>query len=255
MTNDDARTTNERRKRPHGGSIRHPSSAFARAPKPLRRRGFAIRHSDALACLVSLAVALCGCEAFQPMPPPSDVREPAARGPEALESASADARREAALSLTKSRIEDADVRAQVARKLAVMAQSDPEALVRSAALQALLVQNAPMAVDVARRVRADESAMVRWDAVKVLADLGGRPLMPALLEMLAGDPDANVRRECARGLARFDELPVIRALVAALEDADLSVVQAAHDSLVKLSAGVDLGMKPEPWQKWWGTPL
>ncbi len=93
--------------------------------------------------------------------------------------------------------------------------------------------------------------MVRLDALKIIIRRGGRPYVPVLIEMLAEDPDGSVRHEAARALIGYDETRVIRALVAALDDGDLSVVQASHASLVKLSAGVDFGMKREPWEKWW----
>ena len=213
-----------------------------------------------MSCLVAVALvatALLGCEAFEVMPEPtapSAATTPAAPArfePARLESPNADIRRETALLLTKAPLPDREQRIVVGKRLAVMAQGDPEALVRSAALQALLVQRPISAVDVARRVRTDVSPMVRWDAAKILSDLGGAPRVPALIEMLSGDPDENVRREAAKGLSRYDEPRVIRALITALDDESDSVSHVARESLVKLSSGLDLGAKREAWEKWW----
>ena len=136
---------------------------------------------------VSLAItvmilALTGCTATGPL------RE-RARG---LESPSADVRRESANELRTTRVRDAELRGQLVRKLSVMAQSDPEPLVRSAALMALTRQDTATAVDLARRMRTDADAMVRWDAVKVMASFGGAEMVPALIEVAANDADEAV---------------------------------------------------------------
>ncbi len=224
----------------------------------------AIRHSSFVIRFLAAATlaACCGCEAFEimpdtpaaPDPAQTALPAPAAGGkfePAKLESPNADVRRETALLLTKSVLPNRDMRQTVSKRLVVMAQGDPEALVRSAALQALLVQRPVAAVDVARRVRADASPIVRWDAAKILADLGGAPLVPALIEMLSTDPDENVRREAAKGLSRYDEPRVIQALIVSLDDESTSVSHAARESLVKLSSGIDMGTKREAWEKWW----
>jgi HEAT repeat protein len=123
------------------------------------------------------------------------------------------------------------------------------------------MQDPAVALDVARRVRADASPMVRWDAVKVIAGLAtasprraGRPdrsTVPILLELAGNDPDPNVRREAVKALAHYDEPRVIQALIVRIQDPSLSVAHAAREALVKLSAGVDLGMSRDAWERWW----
>jgi hypothetical protein len=54
-------------------------------------------------------------------------------------------------------------------------------------------------------------------------------------------PDARVRAQAAELSGWRQDAAAGKALVAALTDADASVRQAAHDALVKLNAGVDLG--------------
>jgi len=209
------------------------------------------RRASLAVSLMCLAAAFVGCEGFEAVSANDPAPARAGASAAGLDSANADVRRESALELAKARIADRQKREQVVRRMVVMAQSDTDSLVRSAALQGLLAQDPAVAVDTANRVRADESAMVRWDATKILAARGGKAAAGALVERLTEDPDANVRREAARALGRHDEPRVARALAAALDDPDLSVVQAAYGSLLKISAGVDFGMKREPWEKWW----
>jgi HEAT repeat protein len=167
-----------------------------------------------------------------------------------LDSRNADVRRESALDLGRTTVTDAPLRARLIRRLAVVAQSDADPLVRSAALNALSMQDLKEAVDVARRVRTDPSAMVRWDAVKIMARTHDPSLVSALAELAESDVDANTRRESARALGEYDDPRSIGALIDRLGDSDISVAHAARQSLTRISRGVDLGMKPEPWRKW-----
>jgi HEAT repeat protein len=167
-----------------------------------------------------------------------------------LDSRSADTRRESALELGRTTVYDAGLRARLTRRLAVLAQSDSDPLVRSAALNALSMQDPKQALDVARRVRTDTSAMVRWDAVKILGRTRDPSLVPVLVELAAGDTDPNTRRECVKALGEYDDPRSIAALIDRLGDSDISVAHAARQSLIRISRGVDLGMKAEPWRKW-----
>lgn len=167
-----------------------------------------------------------------------------------LESRSADIRRESALELGRTTVHDAELRARLIRRLSVLAQSDSDPLVRSAALNALSMQDPKQALDLARRVRTDTSPLVRWDAVKILARTYDISLIPVLAELAASDPDANARREAAKALGKYDDPRSVAALIDRLTDGDLSVAHAARESLIHISGGVDLGMKPEPWRKW-----
>jgi HEAT repeat protein len=167
-----------------------------------------------------------------------------------LESRSADVRRESALELGRTAVHDPELRAKLIRRLSVLAQSDPDPLVRSSALNGLAMQDPRQALDVARRVRTDTNAMVRWDAVKILARTYDTTLVPVLAELAQNDTDENTRRECVKALGKYDEAHSIAALIDRLTDSDLSVAHAARESLIHISGGVDLGMKPEPWHKW-----
>ena len=168
-----------------------------------------------------------------------------------LDSPSADVRRESANELRTMRVADAEHRKQVVHRLSVMAQSDPEPLVRSAALLAITTQDAAAALDIARRLRADADAMVRWDAVKVMAGANDATLIDPLVEVAAKDTSEEVRREAVRALARYDDPRVIDILIARLNDESVSVAHAARASLTEIAGGIDLGMSPDAWRKWW----
>jgi hypothetical protein len=77
--------------------------------------------------------------------------------------------------------------------------------------------------------------------------------VPASRQSLAGllsDPDPRVRALAAE-LARYRPggVEVAHALVLALNDADPEVRQVAHETLVQLNAGTDLGNSPDAWGK------
>lgn len=167
-----------------------------------------------------------------------------------LDSRSADVRRESALELGRSTVVDASLRSRLIRRLGVLAQSDPDPLVRSAALNGLAMQDRKEGLEVAKRVRTDTSAMVRWDAVKIMADAHDASLVPVLAEMAQTDEDANTRCDSVRALGKYDDPRSIAALIDRLGDSDISVAHAARRSLTQIAHGVDLGMKPEAWRKW-----
>jgi len=133
----------------------------------------------------------------------------------------------------------------------VLAQSDPEPLVRSASLNAVGTQDPEAALDLARRVRTDASAMVRRDAVLVLARRVDGPRIDALIE-LARDDDPDVRTEATRALGHADEPRVINVLLERLDDVEPSVQHAAREGLIRHAGGtVDFGTRRDNWEQWW----
>ena len=63
------------------------------------------------------------------------------------------------------------------------------------------------------------------------------------------DGNADVRQSAARSAANFPSLA--GDLIALLGDPDSEVADAAHQSLVKISGGDDLGPSAPKWQAWW----
>ena len=190
----------------------------------------------------SLLTFLVGCETSAPLTED-------ARG---LDSPSAYVRRESANRLRTTRVDEPELRRQLVRRLSVLAQSDPEPLVRSAALLALTRQDPAVALDVAKRVRTDSSPMVRWDAAIVLRKFGDEAVVDVLIEIAAKDAAEEARREAVKALGDYDGPRVIDALIARLDDPEISVKHAARDSLIRISGGaVDFGMNAQAWRKWW----
>ena len=167
-----------------------------------------------------------------------------------LESDSADIRRESTLEVGRTRVADPQVRARLTRRLSVLAQSDPEPLVRSSALMALAMQQPQAGVELAQKLRTDTNAMVRRDAVRILADHGDESTIGVLIEIARNDPDPRTRRAAVLALGKYDEPRVIDVLIACLSDDSRMVAHAARESLINISGGVDLGANAETWKKW-----
>lgn len=77
---------------------------------------------------------------------------------------------------------------------------------------------------------------------------GALPAPTASIATLLHDPHPTVRALAAELARHRPQSPeVTRALIAALGDADPTVREQAHASLVQLNSGVDLGFEPGPW--------
>jgi len=81
----------------------------------------------------------------------------------------------------------------------------------------------------------------------VIGLYGTEANVPALVESASKDPDPHVRREAVKSLSRFKGPDVINALIDRLVDGDLSVAQAAHEALVKVTKS-DFGMDRRAWK-------
>jgi HEAT repeat protein len=172
---------------------------------------------------------------------------------EGLKSPSPDIRRESAFELGERRVSDNEVRIAMLKAMTVLAEGDPEPLVRSQAMVAAARQDAKLGAAVAERESKDSSPMVRTDAMKVLGLYGADANVPVLVESSAKDPEAQVRREAVKSLSRFKGPEVIKALIDRLGDPDLSVAQAAHEALVKMTKS-DFGMDRKSWKAWYLPP-
>jgi HEAT repeat protein len=90
----------------------------------------------------------------------------------------------------------------------------------------------PSLVDLRARL-ASPDAGVRRVAVLEFADVEDAALLPDLIALLGGDPDASLRAEAAHALAGRDDDAVVDALAAALRD-EPAVRDAAAQSLTEL---------------------
>lgn len=80
----------------------------------------------------------------------------------------------------------------------------------------------------------DSDPTVRRIAVLALAEEGDEANLPWLTHLLRRDPEAEVRREAAEGLAAREDEGSVTALVAALADIDAEVRETAAASLAEV---------------------
>lgn len=84
--------------------------------------------------------------------------------------------------------------------------------------------------------------MRRMEAVRRLELIGDQAAVPQLAERLRGDESQYVRAAAARGLGRLDGGDAVDALVAALEDKDFHVRQAALWALSEVGAAAEAAL-------------
>ena len=166
-----------------------------------------------------------------------------------LKSASPDVRRERVPELGRRKPWPDSARKQVLDALTAVGQSDPDPLVRSAALASLRKQDGSAAEELALQLALDPDPLVRRDALKILSSSSSPRARAALLYAIRNDSSSDVRRQAARGLARFNDDEVLSLLIELLVDSDPGVVVASYRSLQTLS-GLNLGARPAPWREW-----
>lgn len=129
--------------------------------------------------------------------------------------------------------------------------TDPDPGVRAAAATALgrhgIVQDAMTLATLLK----DENDLVRWQAADGLRKLHNPQAVPALIERLdlEIEADADTRATAALALGQYADEIVFSRLTTALEQPDFNVVSAAHRSLTLLT-GVDQGLDPQAWANW-----
>lgn len=135
---------------------------------------------------------------------------------------------------------------------------DQDPLVRSAAIRGLGTHGSAEHVPVIAAALADAVPTVRVEAARALQRVHNRDAVPALLvamrepeagRRLPSEPEAAVRAEAAHALGQYAEPRVLEALVAGLDDTDLSVNRSALASLRTLT-GQDFGLDRTAWLGW-----
>lgn len=97
----------------------------------------------------------------------------------------------------------------------------------------------------------DESSMVRWAAAEALQRIHlPRTAVQPLIEAVNEDESTDVRRAAAVALGQYEQPVVFDTLVGVLNDADFTVSQAAHQSLVFLTGQAELPVDSRPWIAW-----
>ncbi len=135
---------------------------------------------------------------------------------------------------------------------------DTDPAVRMAATRGLANHGEPRHVPLLLTSLADPNKIVRLEAARGLQRLHDAaavgPLIDALREprgelKAPSEAEPEVRAEAADALGQYAELRVVHELVAALDDSDLAVNDAALRSLRTLT-GQDFGVDRATWADW-----
>jgi hypothetical protein len=184
---------------------------------------------------------------------------------EALESDSADERREAILRLADTRFVSSE---PVVKGLTLIAETDTSASVRRAAIWGLGHSGSDRTMATLLRLLADDEywdpavleapASVRQAAIGVIVNrvAGGDDLGEYLDEvretgtrLLADDPSRDVRVSAAQLLGYLQDQETLHALVAGLEQGDFGVVYESERSLMRMT-GHTHDHDPWAWRDW-----
>jgi len=126
---------------------------------------------------------------------------------------------------------------------------DEWALVRAACGRALARIGKASSVAALVRALEDKEPIVRCEAVAGLGLLGRAEPADKIASLLRKDPAPEVRRECAKALARLEAAEHIPALIDALEDRNAVVSLHAELALRRLTCR-DLGKAASDWREW-----
>jgi HEAT repeat protein len=156
---------------------------------------------------------------------------------------------------------DADNRGPLA---VIFAQSKDEGLVapisalvksgrpfdREKGCEALAMLGRPEAVPAIVDATRHALFSVRLQAAQALASFPDETARAALCGLLAADKNTGVRVKAAESLGRHKQKEAVPCMIAGLEDESGAVKTATHRALIE-AAGLDIGMDPEAWTKWW----
>lgn len=198
--------------------------------------------------LVALAAALAGCQGKKLN---WESMRKKVFGPStserviAVESTSADERREALEAIVKDK--DARDVESVVRLYCLVARTDADPMVRSAAVRGLAqLEGDDVVPTLCHVIETDKDPYVRTDAAHALGHHEDAAAVEALLDALQGDEAIDVRVAAAESLRLHKNDRAANALAKALESRDLGVAYAAWESLRHMT-GQDLPRKTDPW--------
>lgn len=137
---------------------------------------------------------------------------------------------------------------EVYMRMYEQATGDGDAGVRAVALRGLALHGTPEHAELMVAALSDTTDFVRWEAARALQRVYAPQAVPALIERtkLGVEASTEVRAAAARALGQYPERRVAQALVAALDDRQLTVNHEALTSLRTLT-GEDLGYDARRW--------
>lgn len=151
----------------------------------------------------------------------------------------------AAAALRGSAADQAAFTAGLVRRL--LAEPDPAA--RAALVETASLFDTRDALAICAGAAQDPDPLVRRTACDVWARRGGEQAIGLLRQLATNDRDPAVRRRAVVALGTTSDDAAIDVLVAALDDADSTVQQAAVAALRRVS-GAEHGDDPADWRRW-----
>lgn len=131
------------------------------------------------------------------------------------------------------------------------ALEDPAFLVREGALRAIIRVRQPGLAARAAPLLTDPHPLARIAACDVLSHFRLGEFAPDLIRRREEDPEGSVRRAAVKALAAIPATPeILRALVAALDDADPSVPLFAQERLAAVSGRKYPASDRGAWEAW-----
>jgi HEAT repeat protein len=183
----------------------------------------------------------------------------------AVSSEDPDARRDAVVQVSKSKLYD---REWAIKGFVAIALLESEPQTRCVAIRALARTGDPRAVETALKILDYNNyppqevwppvALCRWDATIALGNLSAAgkipdeyraPVYKALLDRLRTDGERHARIAAARALAYYPDEETVQALIEGLRDEDFAVAHQCEDSLVLLT-GRTHEANALAWEEW-----
>ncbi len=129
---------------------------------------------------------------------------------------------------------------------------DTSAPVRAVACRALGLHGSPEDAPKIAALTRSEEILVRLESTRALQRLHNRAVIPALIERLDPEKEAEqeIRAEAASALGQYAEAGVMQALIAALGDSSLLVNTSAHSSLRTITGNDELDADRKAWVQW-----
>jgi hypothetical protein len=129
---------------------------------------------------------------------------------------------------------------------------DDNAPVRAVSCRALALHGSTEDVPRIVPLTRAEEILVRLEATRALQRLYNTAAVPALIDRLSMDKEAEpeIRAEAASALGQYAEGPGMQALITALADPSLLVNRSAHESLRTLTGNDELPADRKTWVNW-----
>lgn len=91
---------------------------------------------------------------------------------------------------------------------------------------------------------------VRQQAARALGVFQGEAARDALCKLVTGDSNIGVRIEAAKAIGTQKDQKSVPCLIKGLSDTSGPVTTAVHKAMIDVT-GLNIGMDPEAWEKWW----